>query len=139
MAIANGAGWPQLMEGYPWFRGKGRFPLPAYSEFMPPPRLGRPPYGDVDSHLLTADDPYGWRISELEEEYELRPGLEHFAREILGALVRLGEGKTESRIAGHNGRNLQDNPYWPPELAASAGRLEHERYVVFLPLALSRT
>src|SRR5207245_261141 len=31
------------------------------------------------------------------------------------------------------------NPYWPPELAQSAGALAHERYVVLLPLALSRT
>ena len=27
-------------------------------------------------------------------------------------------------------RKLHDNPYWPPELAARAGRLGHERYVV---------
>ena len=32
-----------------------------------------------------------------------------------------------------------DNPYWPPELAAHAGKLPHEHYVVLLPLALSRT
>src|SRR5207244_3452986 len=30
-------------------------------------------------------------------------------------------------------------PYWPPEIAAHAGALAHERFVVFMPLALSRT
>src|SRR5437762_2126388 len=33
-------GWKQLVAGWPWFRGEGSYPLPAYSEFMPPPRLG---------------------------------------------------------------------------------------------------
>ena len=54
-------------------------------------------------------------------------------------IVELGEGKPAYSIAGQMGRNLIDNPYWPSELAARAGKLFHERYVVFLPLALSKT
>src|SRR6185437_139967 len=34
---------------------------------------------------------------------------------------------------------LADNPCWPPRLADRAGRLGHERYVVLMSLALSRT
>jgi hypothetical protein len=34
---------------------------------------------------------------------------------------------------------LCDNPYWPPELAARSHCLEHERFVLLLPLALSIT
>jgi hypothetical protein len=127
------------MEGFPWLEGKGSFPLPAYSEFMPPPRLGRKPYGERESLPFSDDDPYGWAVTEIEEEYELRPGLEHLAVEIVGALVRLGRGKPEFRIPGHKGRNLIDNPYCPPEFLAQTGKLTREHYVVFLPLALSRT
>jgi hypothetical protein len=51
----------------------------------------------------------------------------------------LGRGEPEYRIAGHKGRNLENNPYWPHELQDRAGKFAQERYVVFLPLALSRT
>jgi len=132
-------GWRKLLEGYPWFKGEGSFPLPAYSEFMPPPRLGRRPYGEADPSLFAEDDPFGWYVTEVEEEYELQPGLASLARQILDELVELGQGEPAYRIAGHKRRNLDDNPYWPPELAARAGQLPHERYVVLLPLALSRT
>ena len=122
--------WKKILAGYPWFEGAGRFPLPAYSEFMPPPRLGRRPYGAIYSALFSADDPYGWRVSEIEQEYELNPGLENLARQILGQLVELGRGLPAHHIAGHNRRNLENNPYWSPEIAARAGHLDHERYVV---------
>ncbi len=138
---ADVKGWPALLRGHPWLSPEGSFPLPAYSEFMPPPRLGRGPYGSEDPVLFTPDDPFGWHVSEIEEEYELRPGLAHVALQIVGALVRLGRGEPVPAIAGHEGANLKDNPYWPPELASSAadGRLDHERYVTLLPLSLSRT
>jgi hypothetical protein len=139
MSPTTPTGWRLLMEGFPRLDGKGSFPLPAYSEFMPPPRLGRKPYGDREALPFSDDDPYGWAITEIEEEYELKPGLEHLAEEIVGALVRLGRGKPEFRIPGHKGRNLVDNPYCPPELLARTALLGRECYVVFLPLALSRT
>ena len=42
------AGWKQLLAGWPWFEGEGSYPIAAYSEFMPPPRLSRRPYGTID-------------------------------------------------------------------------------------------
>lgn len=132
-------GWRKLLEGYPWFLGEGRYLIPAYSEFMPPPRLGRRPYGEIDASLFSDDDHFGWHVSEVEEEYELQPGLMSLASQIVSEVAELGQGKPAYRIAGHQRRNLEDNPYWPPDLAAQAGKLSHERYVAFLPLALSKT
>lgn len=134
-------GWPALLDGFPWFTGEGNFRLLAYSEFMPPPRLGRGPFPDsqLDPLLVPTDDPFGWRVSELEEEYELRPGLQWLAEKVLDQLRRLGRGEPAPLVAGHGGRNLVGNPYWPAELQQHAGRLDHERYVLLLPLALSRT
>ena len=133
------AGWRVLLEGFPWFAAKGQYPLAAYSEFLPPPRLGRTAYGELDPLLFSDDDPFGWHISELEEEYELTPGLQVLAQQIMAALRKLGQGETEHTLAGHEGLNLRDNPYWPASLAARAGHLPHEHYVLLLPLALSRT
>jgi hypothetical protein len=132
-------GWQALLEGYPWFEGDKRYPIPAYSEFMPPPRLGHSPYNGIDSSLYNQADVFGWPVAEMEEEYELKPGLQMIANKVLEHLGRLGQGQIEPHLAGHKGENLKDNPYWPPELAANAGRLPAERYVIFLPLALSRT
>ncbi len=133
-------GWEILLDGYPWFSQPGQFPLPAYSEFMPPPRLGRRPYdAAADELLYSKDDPYGWNISEIEEEYELQPGLETITRQLMSQVVELGRGQPARHIGGYQGRNLKDNPYWPEELGRCAGHLDHERYVTLLPLALSRT
>ena len=132
-------GWEQLLEGELWLSPDGHYPIPAYSEFMPGPKVGCTPFGSRDASLFHDDDPFGWYVSELEEEYELRPGLEEIAHQVLDHLVKLGQSKPASFIAGHGGRNLRDNPYWPPELAAHAGHLPNERYLVLLPLALSRT
>jgi hypothetical protein len=75
----------------------------------------------------------------IEEENQLKPGLEHIGRQIMGHVVKLGQGQPEYHIAGHDRQNLVNNPYWPPELAERAGHLDHERYVILLPLALART
>src|SRR5215831_3917899 len=133
--MADG-GWKDLVRGWPWFRGEGRFPIAAYSEFMPPPYLGRKPCGSSEEPLFAEDDPWGWPITEYEEALELCPGLEQLAGPVARAVVRLGRGRP-----GHGLPDdlLTDNPYWPPELAEKAGELPHERYVVLLPLALSRT
>jgi len=135
----NQDGWKRLLDGYPWFLGDGKFPLPAYSEFMPSPRLGIRPYGEIDASLFVNDDPFGWNISEIEEEYELKPGFANLARQIMKQIVELGNGQPVHYIMGHDRRNLIDNPYWPPDLAAQTGHLLHEPYIVFLPLALSKT
>jgi hypothetical protein len=132
-------GWHRLVEGYPWYDRLGSYPLPAYSEFMPAPQLGRLPAGAIDDSLFSEADPFGWAVSEMEEEYQLKPGLEWIARHIMNHILRLGQGLPDSFIEGHKNKNLQDNPYWPPELASRAGSLAHERYVSILPLALSPT
>src|SRR5664280_2528267 len=132
-------GWKEFLAGYPWFRCKGCYAIPAYSEFMPPPRLGYKPYGKPDNRILRDDDLFGWRISEMEEEYELKPGIEHIGHQIMSNIIKLGKGLPEHSIGGHGRENLSDNPYWPDELASYAGRLFHERFITLLPLMLSRT
>jgi hypothetical protein len=129
-------GWKQLVVGADSFAKSGRYPIAAYSEFMPPPRLGRKPYdAHVDTLLFNPDDPWGWHISEYEQAFELEPGLCLLAREIMGAVRRLGRGESAQGIA-HN--KLLDNVYWPDELAR-AGAPAAERYVLLLSLALART
>jgi Peptidase family M28 len=136
--MSETVGWKALLAGF-GEPGPAPFPLPAYSEFIPAPRLGRKPYGEPDLDLFAQDDPWGWRVSETEQAWELEPGLEHVAREVYASLLALGRGREEDLLRGHRGRNLKGNPYWPPELAAAAGRLTHERFVGLLSLALSRT
>ncbi|HKB39646.1 MAG TPA: hypothetical protein VKD72_24625, partial [Gemmataceae bacterium] len=132
------SGWKRLLAGVPWFRGQGSYPLAAYSEFMPPPRLGLKPYprAEPELDLFVEGDPFGWHVTEYEEALELRPGLEQVARQVVTALAHLGHGQSAHGIA--HGK-LSDNPCWPPELAEKAGSLPHEHYVVLLPLALART
>jgi hypothetical protein len=139
MANNGSCGWQKMLEGYPWFNCNGCYPINAYSEFMPSPLVGRKPLGDIDHVLFSENDPFGWHITEIEEEYELRPGIEHAGRQIMNNLIKLGKGITEHYLHGHGGENLKDNPYWPPELALKAGTLLHERYITLLPLMLSRT
>jgi hypothetical protein len=132
-------GWKKLLSGYPWFNCDGCYPLPAYSEFMPSPLVGKKPLGEIDHELFHDDDPFGWHITEMEEEYEIRPGIVHTGLQIMNNILKLGRGQKENHIQGHAGQNLKDNPYWPPELASQAGSLLHERYVTLLPFMLSRT
>ncbi|HVT14629.1 MAG TPA: M28 family peptidase [Thermoanaerobaculia bacterium] len=131
-------GWQELLSGAPWFRAEGRYPIPAYSEFMPPPRLGQRAYGCLDSLLAGHDrerDPWGWPVSEYEEDFELRPGLARVARQLLEALDHLGHGRPAHGFAR---AKLKGNPYWPEELHGR-GAPRQERYVLLLPLALART
>jgi hypothetical protein len=130
------SGWKQLLSGRPWFRGPGTYPLGAYSEFVPPPRLGLRPYGATDLVPFAQKDPFGWNVTEYEDDYELRPGMEEIAGQLIRALVKLDKGQP---VRGLSQKVLADNPYWPPELAKRAGSRAHERYVTLLPLALSRT
>jgi hypothetical protein len=132
-------GWHKLFAKYPWFKGEGKFPFSAYSEFMPPPRLGKFPYGETDTTLFSETDPFGWTISEIEEEYELKPGCEQIGKIVMSHLLKLAKGETEHHITGHGRLNVKNNPYWPEELADQAGKLIHERFVSFLPFMLSRT
>ena len=45
-------GWKQLLAGAPWLDEGKSYRIAAYSEFMPPPRLGRKPYGAIDGQLF---------------------------------------------------------------------------------------
>jgi hypothetical protein len=139
MVKNESSGWQKMLEGYPWYNCEGCFPITAYSEFMPSPYVGRKPLGEIDHVLFSDDDPFGWHITEMEEIYEISPGLIHTGQHIMNHLIRLGKGVPEHHIHGHNGENLKDNPYWPADIASKAGALSHERFVTFLPLMLSRT
>lgn len=130
-------GWRRLIPRGSLFQGEGKYRVDAYSEFMPPPRVGWKPYGDhePDPARLDPNDPFDWQINEFEEELEIRPGLVQVATQVIGKLARLLDGNPDTglpRIAPN------ENPYWPPELAAEP-KLPHERCVAILPLALSRT
>jgi hypothetical protein len=131
-----GKGWKRLLPAATAFRGAGAYPIEAYSEFIPPPLFGPKPYGTSGVNPFPDDDPFGWNVTEYEEAFELQPGMAAIAHRVVGALTRLGAGDKKHGIAG---AVLEDNPYWPPELAEAAGKLPRERYVVLLPLALSRT
>src|SRR5436305_9759694 len=93
------SGWKQLLAGRPWFQGDENFPIRAYSEFVPPPRLGCWPYRSGDPVPFAKVNPFGWNVPEYEEDYELRPGLEHIANQVVQALVRLGRGQPVRGLA----------------------------------------
>jgi hypothetical protein len=130
------AGWKALIPTKPLFLGRGKFPIPAYSEFMPPPRLGWKPYGAIDQTLFSEDDPWGWRVGEYEEARELQPGLQQVAKQLLETLDHVLQGKPAQ---GLTQQDLTDNPYWPEELAQHVADLKHEACVIIAPLALSKT
>ena len=130
-------GWHRLIPADDCFRGAGNYPLDAYSEFLPAPRVGWKPYGGggPDLELFTPDDPFGWHVGEFEEHLELRTGLVQVGKQVLGKLARLLDGNPETGISA---LELADNPFWPAELRAEPA-LPHERCVTLLPLAFSRT
>jgi hypothetical protein len=132
----SAAGWEQLLEGWPWFQGEGSYPIFPNSEYMPPVRLGRKPYGTWEPTPLSKDDPWGWPINEYEENQSLHTGLQSIANQLLPKLIGRCRDDSAEKVAEFK---LKDNPYWPPELAKRAATLAHERYVLLLPLALSRT
>ena len=117
------------------FRGKGRFPLRAYSEFMPAQFVGWKPCAlGTGRQVATLG---ASEIDEYEWAHEVAPGLDRIAEHViheLGKLVR-GEPHALSRTL------LAKNPAWPDELAAAAhaGKLAGEPIVIAMPLALSRT
>src|SRR5512143_2739010 len=139
MSASRSTDWKRLVEGYPWFTGEGSYPIPAYSEFMPAPRVGCNLYGEIDETLFLEDDPFGWQVSEIEDEYELRPGLEQIARQVIAHLAKFGRGEAVFPLSGRGGRLLEGNPFWSEELDAGRGSLYRERYVSFLPVALAKT
>jgi hypothetical protein len=130
-------GWLKLIPAEQGLQGPGAFRIDAYSEFLPPPRVGWKPYGPVplSSLVFSPDDPFGWKVHEFDEALELRPGLYQIARQLLTRLKRLQEGNPDIGLPRHIS---EKNPFWPPELAG-ASILKNDRCVLLLPLSLSRT
>jgi hypothetical protein len=123
------------------FLGKGRFPVPAYSEFMPPPFVGIKPFAapyslDAPTSTLRCDE-HGLAIDEYEQAHALRPGLSKIANHLVAELGKLALGN------GHELSHtlLDGNRAWPESLAAAAraGRYPRHPFFVLQPLALSRT
>src|SRR5438128_137043 len=94
-------GWKQLIPAASPYRGLGRYPIDAYSEFMPPHRLGWKPYFPEapDPQLLDPEDPWGWYVTEYEEANELRPGLEQVAHQLVGRFWHLLRGDANHAIS----------------------------------------
>ncbi len=132
----SGKGWQSLIPQKNYLKGDSDFHINAYSEFMPPPRVGWRPYGPVpiNNNLFSQDDPFGWKIHEFDEALELLPGLHQIAKDLLRRLKKLQDGNPETGLPRHISR---DNPFWPPEIEQA--NLENDPCVLLLPLSLSRT
>jgi hypothetical protein len=117
---------------------RGQFPVPPYSEYMPPPYIGIKPYvparGRNDA-TQGITDPRALDIDEYEQAHDLEPGFERIATHLVTELGKLVRGAQH----GLSHTLLADNPAWPPELAAKAGKLAHDPLVLICPLALSRS
>lgn len=127
-------GWDRLLMDIPKYGKRRQFRIPAYSEMMPSPWIGWKPYEKGHPAPRNAEDPFAWTVNERERAFELGPGLQLIAAQVLQALLRLDRGQPAQGISR---AKLQGNPYWPKELAEVPGAIPHERYVTFLPLALS--
>lgn len=135
------APWSQIeREAQRAFLGAGRFPLRAYSEFMPPPYVGLKPYARslrARAASARARDGDALEISEHEQAQELDEGLPRIGAHVVRELGRLMAGDTHalSRTL------LTGNPAWPSELAEAAanGALKDDPLVLLLAIALSRT
>ena len=118
------------------FKQYSQYPLMAYSEFMPPVHFTCRAQNGKTKGFFQKDAPLEFPITEHEESFELQPGLENIAHQILKALSHLAKGETAEGLAKNK---LINNPYWPDELAGQAQTLRHEPLVIILPLALSLT
>ncbi|MGA9653351.1 MAG: hypothetical protein WBV96_05505, partial [Polyangia bacterium] len=136
------AAWSRIeSEARQAFLGQGRFPVPAYSEFMPPPFVGIKPFTASDPASAPGStivcDERGLAIDEYEQEHELRPGLIKIANHLVDELAKLASGATHEFS-----RTLLDgNPAWPEALVAAAreGHYPRRPFFVMQTLALSLT
>jgi hypothetical protein len=129
-------GWEKLLTDVPRYGRAERFQIMAYSEMMPSPLIGWRPYGTNHPVPRSPEDPFTWLVNEREQAFELGPGLQLIARQVLHSLERLDR---EQPARGISRAKLDGNCYWPEDLAELPGAIPHERYVTFMPLALSRT
>jgi hypothetical protein len=128
-------GWELLLRDVPNYRMSHGLRLDAYSEFMPPPRIGWKPYGNNHPAPRNPQNPHSWLVSERETVFELQPGLQVIAGQVMNALQHVDRDESAEGVSKSK---LEGNVYWPSELKG-LGALPHERYVTFMPLALSRT
>jgi len=63
-------GWKQLLADAPKVKGAGRYPITAYSEYMPPPLLGWKPYSGAHTWPPNPKE-LVWHVSAYEEALEL--------------------------------------------------------------------
>ncbi len=121
------------------FRGAGRFPLRAYSEFMPAPFVGVKPYQlEVADGVATAGaSRNALEIDEYEQAHDLEPGFDRIADHVVHELGRLMRGEPHALSK----TLLDGNPAWPAELAdaARAGTLADDPIAIAMALALSRS
>lgn len=122
------------------FAGAGRFPLPAYSEYMPSPYVVLKPYAArraARAATVGASDDAAMDVTEHEQAHELAPGLAKMAGHVLTELDRLVRGTPHA----FSRTLLEGNAAWPNALAASAParRAAGEPIVIALALCLSQT
>ncbi len=133
-------GWEKLLEGFPWYGPKRDFPLAAYSEYMSPKREGINPFtGEYDPRVFDPGDPYGWMIPEIEEEYQIKTGLEHTGQQVMNELADWYHKSENHLFSGHLDRNLSGNPYFSPEILETESVKGQNPFVIFLPVSLSKT
>lgn len=115
--------------------GEGRFPLRAYSEYMPAQFVGWKPCARGNGRAVATLD--AAQIDEYEWAHDVAPGLDRIAAHLIDELEKLARG--DRHALSHT--LLDGNPAWPAELAAAAaaGRFAGEPIVIALTLALSRT
>ena len=63
-------GWKSILAAV---AQRDSFPIPAYSEFMPAPRLGPRPLGEWETASFDPADPWGLQISEAETAWGSSP------------------------------------------------------------------
>jgi hypothetical protein len=122
------------------FVGRGRFPIRAYSEYMPPPYVGIKPYAPrrgQDACTARAAEDLVLDITEYEQAEELDPGLARIATLLVTQIAKLTRGA--AHLLSHT--LLDENPAWPAALreAAQAGGFRNDACAIALSLALSRT
>ena len=118
------------------FKQYSQYPLMAYSEFMPSIHFACHAQEVNTKGFFQKNVPLEFPITEYEEAFELQPGLENIAQQILKALTHLVKGETAEGLSRNK---LINNPYWPDELAQQAQALRPEPLVIILPLSLSLT
>ncbi len=133
-------GWRSFLKGYPWFSGEKKYRLEAYSEFMPPAMTGiNPCNGSAYPWIFSEEDNFGWKIPEIEEEYQLKPGVDKIGRQIIVQMNELGYGTLPVSLVGHHQSVFANNIFWSEELAACQGNIKHEKYITIMPFTLSKT